>query len=356
MGERGTSQKDKAVQIHRNSSVNSTGQKLHTMDVDKNWEELVQLVVKYISDTLNYIQTVQHFCEDHGNWLHERENELKAMRGLGKGKGRLEKKLKEELEKTLKGLEKLTLFLEAVEKLAVTSLSFFEEENPFCHLLVGKSSVAVNSVISDARKACPLLIHFKRDNRAFFLPNLINVDALVLQLNIYLQKSKDLYERIGKGSKTLSFVMIHRQKEILMTNICSNLTNAAMQEMLDHLKELTNIRKEEDFRLTFLFGDSSSQFITEFSKRRARMREFLGALEERAVQLDRMKMGASISSVAGSTVGLASGVVSIVGLALAPVTAGTSLILTMVGVGLGVTSGVNSLATGEHQSGQREQE
>ncbi|KAG7460104.1 hypothetical protein MATL_G00217720 [Megalops atlanticus] len=61
------------------------------------------------------------------------------------------------------------------------------------------------------------------------------------------------------------------------------------------------------------------------------MHKFLGALEERAVQLDRMKTGASISSVAGSTVGLAGGVVSIVGLALAPVTAGASLTLTMVG-------------------------
>lgn len=57
-------------------------------------------------------------------------------------------------------------------------------------------------------------------------------------------------------------------------------------------------------------------------------------------------MGASVSSVAGSSVGVAGGALSIAGLALAPVTAGMSLILTMTGVGLGVASGVNSLATG----------
>lgn len=76
------------------------------------------------------------------------------------------------------------------------------------------------------------------------------------------------------------------------------------------------------------------------------MEKFLSELEENAVQLDKMKMGASISTVAGSSVGIAGGVLSIVGLALAPVTAGVSLALTLTGVGLGVTSGVNGLVTG----------
>ncbi|KAL0197859.1 hypothetical protein M9458_006399, partial [Cirrhinus mrigala] len=76
------------------------------------------------------------------------------------------------------------------------------------------------------------------------------------------------------------------------------------------------------------------------------MEQFLSDLEESAVQLDRMKMGASISTVAGSSVGIAGGVLSIVGLALAPVTAGVSLALTLTGVSLGVTSGVNSVVTG----------
>uniref|UniRef100_A0A4W6DZS3 Apolipoprotein L n=1 Tax=Lates calcarifer TaxID=8187 RepID=A0A4W6DZS3_LATCA len=76
-----------------------------------------------------------------------------------------------------------------------------------------------------------------------------------------------------------------------------------------------------------------------------RMLEFLKDLEESAVQLDRMSKGAKISSIAGSSVGAVGGVLSIVGLALIPVTAGVSLALTMTGVGLGVTSGVNSAVT-----------
>lgn len=103
---------------------------------------------------------------------------------------------------------------------------------------------------------------------------------------------------------------------------------------------------DQNTKLTFIFQDHALHFIGLFSKSRSRMEKFLSDLEENAVQLDKMKMGASISTVAGSSVGIAGGVLSIVGLALAPVTAGVSLALTLTGVGLGVTSGVNSLITG----------
>lgn len=105
-------------------------------------------------------------------------------------------------------------------------------------------------------------------------------------------------------------------------------------------------RNNPDFRLILLFQENSQTFIDEYSKRHARMQQFFSDLEQEAIQLDNMKRGASISTVVGSSVGVAGGVLSIVGLALAPVTAGVSLILTLTGVGLGVTSGVNSLVTG----------
>lgn len=98
--------------------------------------------------------------------------------------------------------------------------------------------------------------------------------------------------------------------------------------------------------MVFLFQeDSGFAFISEFSKRQPGMLQFLNELEENAVQLDRMNKGAKISSVAGSSVGAVGGVLSIIGLALIPVTAGVSLALTMTGVGMGITSGVNSAVT-----------
>ena len=88
-----------------------------------------------------------------------------------------------------------------------------------------------------------------------------------------------------------------------------------------------------------------SGFVDQFSERHPRMLQFLDEMEDCAVQLDRMNMGSKISTVAGSSVGALGGILTIVGLALAPVTAGVSLGLTMGGVGLGVTSGVNSVVT-----------
>ncbi|XP_036445853.1 apolipoprotein L2-like [Colossoma macropomum] len=103
---------------------------------------------------------------------------------------------------------------------------------------------------------------------------------------------------------------------------------------------------DESFRMSFLFHGEGQEFIDTYSECRSRMFLFLADLEETAVELDKMKTGSSISTVAGSSVGAVGGVLSIAGLALAPFTAGVSLGCTVMGVGMGVTSGVNSLVTG----------
>ena len=106
------------------------------------------------------------------------------------------------------------------------------------------------------------------------------------------------------------------------------------------------IRMDQNFRLVFLFQDvSCSVFIDEFKERQPRMLQFLTDLEEVAVKLDSMNKGAKISSVAGSSVGAAGGVISIVGLALIPVTAGVSLGLTIGGATMGGLSALNTIVT-----------
>ena len=103
---------------------------------------------------------------------------------------------------------------------------------------------------------------------------------------------------------------------------------------------------DQNFRMVFLFQDvSCSVFISEFKERQPKMLQFLTNLEGRAVKLDSMNKGAKISSVAGSSVGAAGGVISIVGLALIPVTAGVSLGLTIGGATMGGISALNTIVT-----------
>ncbi|KAI4882393.1 hypothetical protein NFI96_030962, partial [Prochilodus magdalenae] len=298
----------------------------------------------YVLETLRYVKTVKSFCDSEEKWTLQREAESTMMRDIksraDKFSGRfrkqdLEKELGSVLQDTLGGLEKLHHFLDAVEKLAVTSLFVFMNKS---YLLKGVNAEAVRSVISEARTVSPLLIHFKRNDGEFFLPRMGNVEVLAFQLDKYIRITQQLCNRMRTQS-TLD-VMGTQDKS---TPSFSFTISESMKNTID---QLTKIREDESFRMLFLFNGKAEEFIETYRECHPRMFQFLSDLEETAVKLDRMKKGSSISTVAGSSVGIAGGILSIVGLALAPVTAGVSLALTLTGLGLGVTSGVNSLVTG----------
>ncbi|TRY87821.1 hypothetical protein DNTS_015723 [Danionella cerebrum] len=329
-------------------------------------EELQELLSVYVEDTLTYIQTVRIFCDRKQKWTLQRQNEIAKMREIkdqadqvtlkidhvqrseNKAKAfmeylwsglkqvtadsrlqQLEKELGEVLRDTLESLEKLDHFLDAIEKLAVTSLFVFTGD---IVLPKGISPNSVRSIITAARMASPLLVSFKRNAETFFLPSLSNLDTMVFQLEKYISNNEKICGWMEKKTKYIchSSTFVYRCKPgETLVKFSLTLSEDAMRQMLGHVKQLSRIR-----------------FIGAFAKRGPRMHQFLSDLEVNAVQLDRMKMGASISTVAGSSLGVAGGVLSIVGLSLAPVTAGVSLVLTLTGVGLGVTSGVNSLVTG----------
>uniref|UniRef100_A0A4W5L090 Apolipoprotein L n=1 Tax=Hucho hucho TaxID=62062 RepID=A0A4W5L090_9TELE len=367
----------------------------HMHAIVKSSELTRELLGQYISDTLSNIHTVREFCDRHSKWALQRERELEMMKDIKQRADRIDLKFdhvrnsvtktkafgefvwsgltqvtadsrRKELEKelgavlndTLGGLEKLDYFLDAVECLAVTCLLVFEE-NRFLCLPQGMSPASVQAVIIAARMTCPLLIHFKRDAKAFFMPSLLNVEVLALQLDRYIQISQQLCKKMEIGLQirqqpesnlkthsSISQMLFWKNKNDIPVVNLGDVREESIQKMMDHLNQLNDIRMDQHLRLTFLFQEAAQYFIGRFSQRRPRMEQFLTDLEENAVQLDRMKLGAKISSVAGSSVGVAGGILSIVGLALSPVTAGVSLALTIAGVSLGVTSGVNSLTTG----------
>lgn len=343
-------------------------------------KELQEALCCYTADTLIDIHTVGEFCERHPKWMLGRETELHMLMDIkdradkidlgidhvtqsenrvkafweymtskatqmtaDSRRAELEKELTAVLKATLEGLEKLDCFLDAVENLAVTSLHVFMGENQVLQLPEGISPEHVQLVISAARIICPLLLEFKRDASVFFRPKLQNVEVLSYQLDKYIQTTQKICEKLEKSSLS-DFCL--KMNDGTLVDLDVDLSEDDIQGMLHHINQLDEIRMNQNFRTVFLFQDEPcSGFISEFNMRWPRMLQSLKDLEENAVQLDRMNKGAKISSVAGSSVGAAGGVLSIIGLALIPVTAGVSLALTMTGVGLGITSGVNSAVT-----------
>ncbi|XP_042073131.1 uncharacterized protein LOC102293776 [Haplochromis burtoni] len=338
-------------------------------------KELQTALCRYITDTLTYIHTVTGFCEGFSKWLLWTETELDTLMDIKDGidaldlkithvynseekctaflkfmknkvsadsrREKLEKELTEVLEYVLRGQEKLQPFLDAVEKLAVTSLQVFGE-NQELHLPEGIRLEHIQSVISAAQQICPLLLEFKRDSKVFFLPKLENVDVLAYQLDRYIVTSQKIHEKLEESA--INDIWLKSTKAVVDLNVDSS--EAGIQSMLHHIYLLEEIRMNPDFRMVFMFMEKAGEdFISKFEEHQPRMLKFLDELEQCAVQLDKMSKGSKISSVAGSSAGVIGGVLSIVGLALIPVTAGASLALTMTGVGLGITSGLNSAVT-----------
>ncbi|KAG7335397.1 hypothetical protein KOW79_001993 [Hemibagrus wyckioides] len=89
------------------------------------------------------------------------------------------------------------------------------------------------------------------------------------------------------------------------------MTEVSVQKQYDHLLQLTKIRMDESFRLTFLFNNKAQDFILIFSEHHSRILQFLSDLDEAADQLDKMKLGSNISTVAGSSVDIAGGALTI---------------------------------------------
>jgi len=90
---------------------------------------------------------------------------------------------------------------------------------------------------------------------------------------------------------------------------------------------------------------SKERLLSAFPKLKAELVERIRKLHELADEVDRVHKNCTISNIVTGSTGAASGVLSILGLGLAPFTAGTSLALLAVGAGLGAASAVAQVST-----------
>ncbi|XP_037371119.1 apolipoprotein L3-like [Talpa occidentalis] len=98
----------------------------------------------------------------------------------------------------------------------------------------------------------------------------------------------------------------------------------------------TEDKKVQEFR---------ERFLRSYPQLKQQLRNDVDRLHELAVKADTIHRNCTISKVVADSTGIVSGILTIAGLGLAPVTAGASLSLAAAGVGLGTASAVTTVST-----------
>ena len=87
------------------------------------------------------------------------------------------------------------------------------------------------------------------------------------------------------------------------------------------------------------------RFLNKFPRVKRQLEEFIDKFHELADKVEKVHKGCTISNVMVHSTGAVSSILTIVGLALAPVTMGASVVLLGTGIGLGTAAAVTSVST-----------
>ncbi|XP_015415691.1 PREDICTED: apolipoprotein L3 [Myotis davidii] len=111
------------------------------------------------------------------------------------------------------------------------------------------------------------------------------------------------------------------------------------------LHELETLMAEEDEDMPSADQPYVESFMKEFPQVKQNLEERIGKLYALADEVDKVHRDCTITQVAASSTGAVSGILTISSLALAPFTAGASLLLLVTGAGLGAAAAVTHVAT-----------
>ncbi|XP_074925899.1 uncharacterized protein LOC116823992 [Chelonoidis abingdonii] len=98
------------------------------------------------------------------------------------------------------------------------------------------------------------------------------------------------------------------------------------------------------FRESSLGRKKINEVLQSLLPARDRLQKLFSQLREIADEIDMVHKGATIANITGGTVGIAGGITTIVGLCLAPVTFGASLIVSLTGLAVSTAGGLTSVA------------
>ncbi|XP_060632591.2 apolipoprotein L3-like [Anolis sagrei] len=123
---------------------------------------------------------------------------------------------------------------------------------------------------------------------------------------------------------------LHEEDSLCMKMVESAKNSESRDEGSDSLEENAN--------------EMIACFMKGFPAQKEEIEKCIGCIREVADKIDKIHKDCTIATITASSAGATSGILTIVGLALAPVTAGVSLILTGTGLGLGVAAATTGIS------------
>ncbi|XP_045867415.1 apolipoprotein L3-like [Meles meles] len=111
----------------------------------------------------------------------------------------------------------------------------------------------------------------------------------------------------------------------------------ALRERLNELQGTMDMETKEHL--------ARERFLNMFPQLKVELEKHIRKLHELAEEVDRVHRDCTIANIVADSAGVVSGLLSILGLSLAPVTAGASLVLLATGIGLGAAATVTQVST-----------
>ncbi|XP_044793610.2 apolipoprotein L2 isoform X2 [Bubalus bubalis] len=118
-----------------------------------------------------------------------------------------------------------------------------------------------------------------------------------------------------------------------------------VDELHNYLNELKRALVEDDKERLSKEQLDRRRFLNKFRRVKWQLEECISKFHELADKVEKVHKGCTISNVLVHSTGAVSGILTIVGLALAPVTMGASVVLLATGIGLGAAATVTSVST-----------
>ncbi|XP_061273321.1 apolipoprotein L3-like isoform X1 [Bos javanicus] len=157
---------------------------------------------------------------------------------------------------------------------------------------------------------------------------------------------KDVFEYVQKNVSLEELQFLLTEDEPWKNFVTeADLSREEADVLYEYLIKLLTDLDEEDKDSLQKCQQKKERFLKEFPQVKQELKENIKKLRELADNVDKVHRDCTISSVVVSSTGIVSGALSILGVVLAPFTAGLSLGLSATGIGLGAASAVTGIST-----------